>query len=42
MGQIDAPDGVDLRLGMMLKAEWQPVRYVFDEPVYGLKFKPLG
>ena len=42
MGQIDAPDGADLCLGMLLAAEWQPVRYVFGEPVYGLKFKPLG
>ncbi len=41
MGQIDAPDGAPLHTGMTLQAEWQPVRYVFGEPVYGLKFKPV-
>ncbi|MBN1262024.1 MAG: OB-fold domain-containing protein [Anaerolineae bacterium] len=38
MGQIAAPDGADVHTGMLLAAEWRPVRYVSGEPVYGLKF----
>jgi hypothetical protein len=40
MGQIDAPDHADLRLGMALTAAWEPVRTVHGEPVFGLRFRP--
>ncbi len=40
MGQIEAPDGADLRLGMKLKPAWKPIRYVHGEPVHGLKLYP--
>lgn len=41
MGQIKA-DSIDgLCLGMALRASWEPVRMVYGEPVYGLKFEPV-
>lgn len=42
MGQIKA-DGLEgLRTGMMLKPSWEPVRFLYGEPVYGLKFEPTA
>ncbi len=41
MGQIKAEDAADLQVGMTVQAGWEPVRYVYDEPVYGLKFAPM-
>jgi hypothetical protein len=41
MGQIKAEDAADLKTGMTLTANWEPVRYVQGEPVYGLKFTPM-
>ena len=41
MGQIKAEDAADLQTGMMMQASWEPVRYVYGEPVYGLKFAPM-
>ena len=41
MGQIKS-EGIDeLRTGMMLQASWEPIRYTYGEPVYGLKFAPM-
>ena len=41
MGQIkvDSPD--QLRVGMTLKAGWEPVRVQYGEDVYGLKYEPV-
>ena len=41
MGQIKAEDAADLKTGMTLTASWEPIRYVYGEPVYGLKFAPM-
>jgi hypothetical protein len=41
MGQIETEAVEDLETGMVLKASWEPVRYEFDLPIYGLKFEPL-
>jgi len=40
MGQIQADDIAGLKLGMKLKPTWAPIRRVYDENVYGLKFVP--
>ena len=41
MGQIktDSLDG--LKLGMKVKPSWEPIRVVYGEDVYGLKFEPV-
>jgi uncharacterized OB-fold protein len=41
MGQIKAEDAADLQIGMTMQASWEPVRHVYGEPVYGLKFAPM-
>src|SRR5512135_2025249 len=41
MGQIKAESSEKLRLGMNLRATWEPVRVQYGENVYGLKFEPL-
>jgi uncharacterized OB-fold protein len=41
MGQIKAEDADELHTGMMMEASWEPIRYVYGEPVYGLKFAPM-
>lgn len=40
MGQIKAEDLDELQTGMTLTPSWEPVRYRYGEPVYGLKFSP--
>ena len=42
MGQIktDSIDG--LKLGMIVRPSWEPVRRQFGEDVYGLKFEPMN
>ena len=40
MGQIKAESLDGLATGMMLEASWEPVRYTYGEPVFGLKFSP--
>ena len=42
MGQIKAESLDGIQSGMTLEASWEPIRYVYDEPVYGLKFAPVG
>jgi hypothetical protein len=39
MGQIKAETP---RIGMRLKAEWEPVRVIQGEKVYGLTFRTIG
>jgi hypothetical protein len=39
MGQIKAENP---RIGMKLRAEWEPVRVIQGEEVYGLTFYPAG
>ena len=41
MGQIKADSAEQLRIGMTLKASWEPVRVKDGEDVYGLKFEPV-
>ena len=42
MGQIKA-DSIDgLRLGMLMRPSWEPVRVISGEKVYGLRFEPLA
>ncbi len=41
MGQIKAEDAADLQVGMTMQASWEPIRYIYGEPVYGLKFAPM-
>ena len=41
MGQIKAESLDGIKSGMTMKPSWEPVRYVYGEPVYGLKFEPL-
>jgi len=41
MGQIKADSGDQLKIGMTLKAGWEPVRVQYGEDVYGLKFEPV-
>ncbi|MEA3396773.1 MAG: zinc ribbon domain-containing protein, partial [Chloroflexota bacterium] len=40
MGQIKAESLGGIKSGMTMKPSWEPVRYVYGEPVYGLKFEP--
>ena len=37
MGQLKTPD---VKVGMKLKASWEPVRVISGEKVYGLRFEP--
>ena len=41
MGQIKAEDAADLQVGMTMQASWEPIRYIYGEPVYELKFAPM-
>ncbi len=41
MGQIEV-DSIDrLKVGMKMRAGWEPVRQQYGEHVYGLRFHPL-
>jgi hypothetical protein len=42
MGQINVDEHYPLKLGMVMKPSWEPVRVQAGENVYGLKFSPLG
>ena len=41
MGQVTAASLDGIETGMTLKASWEPVRYSYGEPVFGLKFAPI-
>ena len=41
MGQIKANSLEGIETGMSLKPGWEPVRYEYGEPVYGLKYEVL-
>jgi len=41
MGQIKVDESFPLKLGMIMKAGWEPVRLQAGENVYGLKFSPV-
>ncbi len=41
MGQIQANSVDELKLGMTVKPNWEPVRIQSGEKVYGLKFAPM-
>ena len=40
MGQIKVDSFDALETGMTLKAAWEPVRFVAEEPVFGLVLRP--
>ena len=40
MGQIGVDESTSLKTGMRLKPTWEPVRYQYGEPVYGLMLRP--
>jgi len=42
MGQIKGNSIDGLKLGMLMRASWEPVRLQYGENVYGLKFEPLS
>jgi uncharacterized OB-fold protein len=42
MGQIKGNSIEGLKLGMLMRASWEPVRLQYGENVYGLKFEPLA
>lgn len=41
LGQIKAETTAALKIGMRLKALWEPLRPHQDRDIYGLKFEPL-
>jgi len=41
MGQIKAESVDQLSIGMVVKANWEPVRDLYGEHIYGLKFDPI-
>lgn len=41
MGQIKVDSADDLKVGMKVKASWEPIRVVQGEEVFGLKFAPI-
>jgi len=41
MGQIKTDSTDKLRVGMKMRANWEPVRVQYGETVYGLKFEPV-
>ena len=40
MGQIHVDESYPLQKGMILEPSWEPIRFVYGEPVYGLVLKP--
>ena len=42
MGQINADESADLKIGMKLSPSWDAVRVQYGENVYGLKLSPLS
>jgi len=40
MGQIDADENYNLKVGMQMTPGWEPVRVQYGENVYGLKLRP--
>jgi uncharacterized OB-fold protein len=41
MGQVKADSLDELKVGMRVKASWEPIRIQYGENVYGLKYTPL-
>ena len=41
MGQVNASSVDELKLGMTVKAGWEPVRVQYGENVYGIKYTPV-
>ena len=42
MGQVNANSVDELKLGMEVKASWEPVRTQYGESVYGIKYTPVS
>lgn len=41
MGQVNANSVDELKIGMTVKASWEPVRVQYGENVYGIKYTPV-
>jgi hypothetical protein len=41
MGQVNAGSVNELKIGMAVKASWEPVRVQYGENVYGIKYTPV-
>jgi len=41
MGQVNASSVDELKIGMEVKASWEPVRVQHGENVYGIKYTPM-
>jgi scaffold protein (connect acetoacetyl-CoA thiolase and HMG-CoA synthase) len=41
MGQVNAGSVDELKLGMPVKASWEPIRVQYGENVYGIKYTPI-
>ena len=41
LGQVKADSVDQLKVGMIVKSSWEPIRFQSGEDVYGLKFEPL-
>jgi scaffold protein (connect acetoacetyl-CoA thiolase and HMG-CoA synthase) len=41
MGQVNANSLDELKIGMPVKASWEPIRVQYGENVYGIKYTPV-
>lgn len=41
MGQVNASSLDELKIGMPVKASWEPIRVQYGENVYGIKYTPI-
>jgi uncharacterized OB-fold protein len=41
MGQVNANSVDELKLGMPVKASWEPIRVQYGENVFGIKYTPV-
>jgi len=41
MGQIHVDESVPLQAGQHLSANWEPVRWTYGEPTFGLVLRPM-
>jgi uncharacterized OB-fold protein len=41
MGQVNASSLDELKVGMPVKASWEPIRVQYGENVYGIKYTPV-
>lgn len=41
MGQVNADSLDKLKIGMPVKASWEPIRVQYGENIYGIKYTPI-